>query len=56
VCGKQNASGGRCVVFIPVGGVVGTCGAALRKVLAGWLRRLSVFLFFVAAEDRIKNF
>jgi hypothetical protein len=31
-------------------------GAALRKVFAGWLRRLSVFLFFVAAEDRIKNF
>jgi hypothetical protein len=31
-------------------------GAALRKFLAGWLRRLSVFLFFVAAEDRIKNF
>jgi hypothetical protein len=53
---QENASGGRCVVFIPVAAVVGTCRTALRKVLAGWLRWLSVFLFFVAAKIGIKNF
>jgi hypothetical protein len=51
--GKENALRGSLYwensLFrnFPAAGVVGTCGGGIKKSLAGWLRRLSLFFYFL---------
>jgi hypothetical protein len=54
--GKENASGGRCFVFIPVAGVVGTCGGGIKKSFCRLASPVIGFFIFCCCEDRIKNF